>query len=422
MIRFYNGRLLSMNGGLNVTEDEVWVEGSRVAYVGPARPEGERPAFAREIDLKGDLLMPGFKNAHAHTAMTFLRSYADDVPLQTWLFDNVFPLEGKLDDEAITLFTKLGILEYLSSGITASFDMYYRRAPYVAANLDFGFRTCICGGGAAYSVISAEYKKYNAIDPLIRYIPGIHAEYTASREDLEAVQQLCRENRAPCFAHNSETAREVAECRERRGGLTPTQFMDSLGLFDYGGGGFHCVWLDETDLEIFARRGLWAVSCPASNAKLASGIAPLTEFLDRGIHLALGTDGAASNNALDMFREMYLACVLQKLRTEDAAACPAGKILEAACRGGALALGLTDCDCVAEGKQADLIVVNLSRPNMRPLLNIPKNLVYAGSRENVRLTMVAGKIRYENGEFFVGEDPERVYALAEDKVRRMLAG
>ena len=407
-------------GDLKVTENEVWVEGSAIAYVGPPKPE--KPRFAREIDLKGDLLMPGFKNAHAHTAMTFLRSYADDVPLQTWLFENVIPLEGKLDPEAIGLFTKLGILEYLTSGITASFDMYYLRDPYVQANLDFGFRTCICGGSAAYSLISAEYRKFNAIDPLIRYIPGIHAEYTVTQEELEAVRQLCRENKAPCFAHNSETKREVAECRERRGGLTPTQFMDSLGLFDYGGGGFHCVWLDETDLEIFARRGLWAVSCPASNAKLASGIAPLTEFLDRGIHLALGTDGAASNNALDMFREMYLACVLQKLRTEDAAACPAGKILEAACRGGALALGLTDCDCVAEGKQADLIVVNLSRPNMRPLLNIPKNLVYAGSRENVRLTMVAGKIRYENGEFFVGEDPERVYALAEDKVRRMLAG
>ena len=421
MIRFYNGRLLAMNGGMDVTGDEVWTDGSVISYVGPEKPAAERPAFEREIDLDGDLLMPGFKNAHAHTAMVFARSYADDVPLQTWLFDNVIPLEGKLNEERIYDLARLGILEYLTGGITASFDMYYLRAPYVRANLDMGFRTVICGGSAPYELIRAEYDRYNAIDPLIRYIPGIHAEYTVTQEELEAVQRLCSEEKAPCFAHNSETEREVMECRRRRDGMTPTQFLESLGLFDYGGGGFHCVWMDEKDREIFQRRGLWAVSCPASNAKLSSGIAPLQDYLDRGINLALGTDGAASNNALDMFREMYLACVLQKLRTGDAAACDAGRILEAACRGGALAMGLTDCDCVAVGKQADLIVADLHRPNMRPLLNIPKNLVYSGSKENVRLTMVAGKVLYENGEFFVGDDPARIYARAEESVKAMLS-
>ena len=128
--------------------------------------------------------------------------------------------------------------------------------------------------------------------------------------------------------------------------MSPTEYFDSLGLFDYGGGGYHCVWLSERDMEIFAERGLTAVTCPASNAKLASGIAPLTELKRRGIRLAVGTDGPASNNALDMFREMYLACVLQKLREHDAAACPAEDILLAACTGGARAMGLADCDCL----------------------------------------------------------------------------
>ena len=172
-------------------------------------------------------------------------------------------------------------------------------------------------------------------------------------------------------------------------------------------------------MEIFRKHDLWVVTCPGSNSKLASGIAPLTRYMDAGLNLALGTDGPSSNNALDMFREMYLACVLQKLRTEDAAACDAGKILEAVCCGGARAMGLADCDCIAEGKQADLIVIDLDRPNMRPVINIPKNLVYSGSKENVKLTMVAGKVLYENGEFFIGADPAKLYDEAEAEVRSM---
>ena len=419
MIRFFNGRVLTMNGSMDITADEVWTDADKISYIGPAR--ADMPEFERQIDLRGDLLMPGFKNAHAHTAMTFLRSYADGLPLQTWLFDKVFPMEGKLTPEDIYDFTTLGILEYLTGGITASFDMYYMRAPYVQANLDCGFRTCICGGSAAYELISDEYKMYNTSGPIIRYIPGLHSEYTSSEEELRAAAQLCRENKAPCFAHNSETEKEVAECRARRGGLSPTQFMDSLGLFDYGGGGFHCVWLDERDIEIFKRRGLWAVTCPGSNAKLASGIMPLQMYMGEGMNLAIGTDGASSNNALDMFREMYLACVLQKLKTSDAAAAPADDILRMACSGGALAMGLTDCDCLAVGKQADMIVIGLNRPSMRPLNAVAKNLVYSGSKENVRLTMVAGRVLYENGEFLVGGDVGALYGRCEKRVERMAA-
>ena len=418
MIRFFNGRVLTMVDGTAITNDEVWVEGDKIAYVGPAKEE--MPHFDRQIDLRGHLLMPGFKNAHAHTAMTFVRSLADDVSLQEWLFHRIFPLEAKLTSEDIYDFTRLGILEYLSSGITGSFDMYYDRAAYVQANIDCGFRTTICGGSAAYEIISDEYKKYNNSSDLIRYIPGLHAEYTASDEEFAAVQQLCKENKAPCFAHNAETFDEVEQCMERREGLSPTEYMDALGLFEYGGGGFHCVWMGDKDLKIFKDKGLWVVTCPGSNAKLASGIAPLQRMMDLEINLAIGTDGASSNNALDMFREMYLACGLQKLRQSNAAACPADKVLAMACVGSARAMGREDCDGIAVGKQADLIVIDLDRPNMRPLLNIPKNLVYAGSKENVRMTMVAGKVLYENGEFFVGEEPGRIYESCQKLVERLL--
>ena len=421
MIRLYNGLVMPMVSDCSVAPGEVWTDGGKIAYAGPAR-DGELPAFEREIDLKGDLVMPGFKNAHAHSAMTFLRSYADDLPLQSWLFDKVFPLEDRLTPEAVYAFTRLAVLEYISGGITASFDMYFHRDAYAQANIDSGFRTVICGAlsaGDKISIAADDYKKYNAMGELIGYLPGVHAEYTADEALLRGMSELVHELKSPFWTHNSETKSEVDGCIERHG-TTPTKYLDSLGLFDYGGGGYHCVWFDESDMDIFAKRGLWAVTCPASNAKLASGTAPLGHFARRGVKLAVGTDGPASNNALDMFREMYLACVLQKLALSDAAACPAENILMAACSGGAKAMGLENCDSLAVGKAADLAVINLHRPNMRPIHDLAKNLVYAGTRDNVRLTMIAGRILYENGEFFVGDDPEHIYAEAERCTKELI--
>ena len=219
--------------------------------------------------------------------------------------------------------------------------------------------------------------------------------------------------------HLCETESEAKGCVERWG-MTPPQLLDSIGMFAYGGGGFHCVWMSDEDIELFARKQLWAVTNPGSNAKLASGIAPLDRLAAAGIPMAIGTDGAASNNALDMFREMYLASVLQKIANKDAAAGSADRVLEMACAGGAGAMGLHDADDIAPGKLADLVVIDLHRPNMQPLNNIARNIVYSGSKENVRLTMVNGRILYENGEFFIGEAPEEIYEKADrlmEKVR-----
>ena len=410
-----------MTSDCSVFRGEVWTDGGRIAYAGAPRA-GELPEFEREIDLNGDLVLPGFKNAHAHSAMTFLRSYADDLPLQSWLFDKVFPLEDRLTPEAVYAFTRLAVLEYLSGGITASFDMYFHRDAYARANIDCGFRTVICGAlsaGDKISVAADDYAKFNALDPLISYLPGVHAEYTSDEKLLRGMSELVHELKSPFWTHNSETKSETDGCFERHG-MSPTEYLDSLGLYDFGGGGYHCVWFSERDIEIFAEKGLWAVTCPCSNAKLASGIAPLERFEKRGVRLAVGTDGPASNNALDMFREMYLACVLQKLRLNDAAACPAENILLAACSGGARAMGLDGCDSLAEGKAADLAVISLHRPNMRPIHDVAKNLVYSGTRDNVRMTMVAGRILYENGEFCVGCDAEEIYAEAEKYTKELI--
>ena len=364
--------------------------------------------------------MPGFKNAHAHAGMSFVRSYADDVPLQPWLFEQIFPLEAKLTPEAVYAFTKLSILEYLTSGITAGFDMYYFREAIAQASIDCGFRTVLCGGGGSAQQLEAEYRKFNALHPLISYQLGLHSEYTSSLAEMTEAGELARTLRAPVFAHNAETAREVAECRERWG-KTPTELFESLGHFDFGGGGFHCVHMTEHDLDIFRARGLWVITNPGSNAKLASGIAPLRQMRELGIRMAIGTDGPSSNNALDFFREMYLAAVLQKLHCGDAAALPADDVLHMATVGGAQAMGLSDCDVLAPGKQADLIVIDLQRPNMQPVHNAARNLVYSGSKENVRLTMIAGRVLYENGAFFVGEPVQDIYRAVETHFAAMRA-
>lgn len=415
-IRIYNARILTMVENQDIFQGEIHVEDEKIVYVGPAKDTISNE-WDREIDAEGNLVMPGFKNAHTHSAMTFLRSYADDLPLAEWLNTQVFPMEAKLTEEDVYHLTKLAVMEYVTSGMTACFDMYFSLDAYVKAITECGFRSVLCGSindyGGTVEGIEEEYLKYNKVDPLISYQLGFHAEYTTARTIMEGIAELSKKYKAPVYCHNSETKEEVAGCFERYG-TSPTAFLDSLGMFEYGGGGFHCVHMTEEDIRIFKEKKLSVVTNPASNLKLASGIAPLTAFVKEGINLAIGTDGPASNNCLDMFREMFLATGLQKIKDEDASAMSAYHVLRAATVGGAVAMGLDNCDTLSEGKRADLIMLDLHRPNMQPLNNIAKNVVYSGSKENVRMTMVNGRILYENGEFYLGCDPEEVYAKANE--------
>lgn len=422
-LRFYNARILTMARGMELTEGELWVQGNRILYAGDGldKPAGDF-FWDREIDAQRNLLMPGFKNAHTHSAMTFLRSYADDLPLQEWLFQKVFPMEATLTEAETYELCRLAIMEYLTSGITANFDMYFMPAEVIAkASRDCGFRTVLCGA-VNDSVQSVEdmrrwYHTLNQKDDLISYKIGFHAEYTTKKPLLEQIAKLAHEVGSPVWCHNSETRKEVEECIGRYG-MTPTKLMDSLGMFEAPGGGYHCVHMTEEDLKIFRDRGLTAVTNPASNMKLASGIAPVQKMLDMGIPVAIGTDGPASNNCLDMFREMFLVTGLAKLREENAAAVDADQVLLMATVNGARAMGLNDCDTLEPGKLADLIMIDLKQPNMQPLNHITKNLVYSGSKQNVKLTMVDGRILYEDGTFHIGEDPAVIY----ENVNRIMKG
>lgn len=425
-IRIFNARILTMQPGQELFQGEIRIEGERISYVGenlPERTQGEM-VWDREIDAQGNLLMPGFKNAHTHSAMTFLRSYADDLPLQEWLFQQVFPMEDKLTEDDVYWCAILANMEYLTSGITSNFDMYKKNEANAKASKDSGFRTVLCGSindfGGTVKDIEEEYLHFNDYDPRISYQLGFHAEYTTKREILEQMAALGHKYKAPIYTHNSETASEVEGCVERYG-TTPTVFLNQLGMFEYGGGGFHCVHMSEEDLQICKEKKIWVVTNPASNLKLASGIASIERMREMGIGLAIGTDGSASNNCLDMFREMFLTTALQKVSLLDASALDAMEVLKMATVGGAHAMGLPDCDVLAEGKYADLIMIDLKQPNMQPLNNIAKNLVYSGSKQNVKMTMVNGRILYENGQFAIGVDPEEVYQRVNASIERMKA-
>lgn len=421
-IRFYNARILTMESNTDIFHGELWVEGGRITYAGPSLSGLRPPVWDREIDADGNLIMPGFKNAHTHSAMTFLRSYADDLPLQEWLNQQVFPMEARLTPEDVYWLCKLAVLEYLSSGITANFDMYFHLDMVAKASADCGFRTVLVSGlnnfVSSLPELEDEYLTYNHYHELVSYRLGFHAEYTTSEELLQGVADLAEKYHAPVFTHNSETRSEVQQCLERHG-KTPTAYLDSLGLFRYGGGGYHCVHMIEEDLSIFKNRGMSVVTNPGSNTKLASGIAGITDMMKAGINLAIGTDGPASNNCLDMFREMFLVTGLAKLRESDAAAVPAELVLQMATTGGARAMGLADCDTLAPGKCADLIMIDLHQPNMQPLNNIVKNIVYSGSKQNIKLTMVNGKILYENPCYHLPDPPEAIYRKANEIISRM---
>lgn len=421
--RIYNARILTMEEGCSVFEGEIWIENDTITYVGEAKEQTEI-IWDKEINAEGNLIMPGFKNAHTHTAMTFLRSYADDMKLQEWLNDKIFPAEAKLTGESLYWFTKLGIMEYLTSGITAAYDMYMKVDYGTKAAKDAGFRYVLCDSinnfGGTVDGVEEDYVRFNKDeDKMISHKIGFHAEYTTSRELIEGLANLADKYGETVSLHCSETKTEVESCREHSG-MTPVAYVDSLGAFKHGGTIFHGVHLDEEDFEILKKRGVYVVTNPASNLKLASGIAPIQRYLEEGIPVAIGTDGASSNNCLDMFREMFLVTGLQKVVCDDPQAVPAIEVLKMATVNGAKAMGLTDCDTLSAGKKADLIMIDLNQPNMQPIRNIEKNLVYSGSKQNVKMTMIAGKVLYQDGEFFLDSSKEEIFAKANEWTQKIL--
>ena len=419
-ILFRNARILKMDG-TPIFQSNLIVEDNKIAYIG--NDIQDQGAYECVVECNGNLIMPGFKNAHTLGAMVFLRSRADNMNLQKWLFDYVLPREECLRPDDVYHLTKLAILEYLSGGITTAFEHYYNVPEIIKAGEDLGYRLAVMAAFSENNTVDKlleKYYEYNKEkkDSLINYRLGMHAEYTSTKETVDGILEPIQMLQAPFNTHCAETEQEVKECIEKRG-VTPVKFFEDNKLIDYGGMFFHCVYLSDNDIEIMKNHNVSVVTCPGSNCKLASGIAPVKKYLDRGLNVCLGTDGPASNNCLDMFKEMQLVSSLQKVINKSPEVLEPIDILKMATVNGARALGMDNCDTLEVGKNADIIEINLNRPNLQPMTNILNNLVYSGSRDDVMLTMVNGKILYRDGEFFLGEKVEDIYAKAQEVTDRL---
>ncbi len=400
---YKNAKILTQADS-EIFDGEVLVDGSKIAFVGKKceiTPD-------KTIDCGNNLLISGFCNAHAHSAMTLFRGIADDLPLKEWLFDRIFPLEDHLTEEDIYWGTKLALAEYASSGITAVADMYFFDHIVEKAYENTGIALALCsgkndiGGNTDFQLEYVEnaYLKYRGKNRL-KYIIGVHAEYTCSDRLLEGVADLSAKYDTPTYTHLSETLNEVGECSVRRN-MSPAEYLHKIGFFDNGGIIAHGTYLDKNDIDLLKEKGVYCASNPASNLKLASGVAPVYTMLSRGMQVCIGTDGSASNNALSMFRETYLLSVLQKERMKDASAISAETALNCATTVGYNALGFNGGK-IAVGYDADMVLVDLYRPNMVPHSNLKKQLVYSGDNSNVLMTIANGKIVYNKGTFSVGE-------------------
>lgn len=409
-----NAKILKMTDD-KIIEGHIVITDNRISALG--KNVDLNAKYDKVIDCEGNLLMPGFKNAHTHSAMTFLRSRADDSSLHDWLFNEIFPREANLRPGCVKELTKVAILEYLTSGITGVLDQYFYPEEFEETCVNMGFRavslvmfdkdfrpreTCL-------NFFEANKKK----DYLVRYVVGMHSEYTGTQEMFDETRFLLDATKSSFYTHLSETSSETEECISKRG-VTPLKYFDSLHFFDRGGAIFHGVYLSDDDINIIKKRNIIVVSNPSSNMKLASGVAEIKKLLKNNVTIALGTDGPASNNALDMFREMYLVTGLQKLILKDPVSIPAFEVLKMATVNGAKAMNLEDGDVLEVGKLADIIMIDLSRPSMQPINNIINNLVYAGEKDVVKMTMVNGKVLYYNHEFFVGEDIKNIYRKVQE--------
>lgn len=406
-ILFKNARILTMENN-DIFHGCLLVKDNKIEYVG--KDQVFPFHIDKTIDCNGNLLMPGFKNAHAHTAMVFARSYADNLPLQEWLFDNIIPMEEKLTPEFVYELTKCGILEYLTSGITSCFDMYYYPESIAKASVDMGFRNVILSSSTNEDIsIHRNRILQSKNNSLVTYKLGLHAEYTSSIEDIKRMSSLANELKIPMYLHVGETQKEVNDCIKRNG-MRPIEFLDSLGVFNYGGGAYHSVYLSDNEIEICQRKHIDIITCPGSNLKLASGIAPINKYFNNGLRISIGTDGASSNNSLDIFKEMYLTSCLQKVINNDPSVMDGYDVLKFATVNSALTMGLNDCDILAKGKLADIIMIDLTKPSMQPINNIINNIVYSGSKDIVKMTMIDGKILYYDGKFNLPFSKEEIYS------------
>lgn len=349
----------------------------------------------RVIDAKGKILMPGLVNAHTHSPMTLFRNYADDLPFKEWLFENIIPAEEKLNNESIKIGAKLAIAEMLMGGTTCFCDMYMHLEQIAKLAIETGIRVVL-----SKEAITSEYRGDNKTSSFIdrdsfiafynKYNKGmnkvnmeIHSLYLYETEDIKKAIAFAKEMNIGIHIHLAETQKEVEKCEE-------IDLLNSKSLCA------HCVYVDEKDIKILKDKDVSVVHCPSSNLKLGNGFADVVSMLKAGINVAIGTDGAASNNNLDMIEEMHITSLIHKGIKKDATVLPAWEVIKMACKNGAKALGYDNLGAIREKYIADIILIDIDKPHMVPFKNPHSAVVYSASSSDVNTAIINGEILMEN--------------------------
>jgi len=421
---FKNITILDENSDIK-TGMYVGVANDKIDYIGDSMPAKD---YGQVYDGKGKFLMNAFFNAHAHSPMTLLRGYGENMSLHDWLEQKIFPFEEKLTGSDVYWGTLLAMAESIRYGIVSSTDMYYFCDEMVRAVLDSGAKNNISRGVAnfsdksikelpVYAEIGDLFKNYhNTGNGRVKIDMSLHAEYTSNPETVKTISEYAEELGINMHLHLSETKFEHDGCKERHG-KTPAQYFNSLGAFDVRTTAAHCVWLEGEDFDILAEKGVTVASCPVSNMKLASGIANVPLLLKKGVNVAIGTDSVASNNNLDIVEEMKFMACGAKVRDSDPTAVTPKETLIAATRAGAKAQGRDDCGVLKVGNKADIIVFDIDKPHMSPVHDIATSLVYSASGSDVVLTMADGKILYQNGEYKTIDIEKTIFEAEKSKAR-----
>jgi len=388
----------------------VGVEGQKITYVGDKPPA--EPA-ARVINGARRLLMPGLINSHSHLPMVLLRGYADDYRLQEWLFDHVLPAENKFDERSIDAGIRLGLAECIRFGVVSCTDMYFLLPRIARAVLEAGTKANITNSFFCLDMNQFDFEKDRGtmeVREVLGYLKGrgegriivdagIHAEYTSGPAAWRESVAFAAENNLRFQLHLSETEKEHTDCIKKYG-KTPAEILNEYGVFTIKTTAAHCCWVTENDIEILAAHGATAAHCPVGNLKLSSGVAPVMKMRARGLNVALGTDGVCSNNNHDMFEEIKTAALLQKYVTGDPSVLPAFEAIKMATVNGALGQGReNETGRIRTGYEADLIMLNLDAPHLFPIHDPFAAVAYSARGSDVCLTMVQGRILYENGEY-----------------------
>ena len=413
------GIVVTVDGARNIyNPGAVAIDGAAIVAVGSAADIAARFKAAEQINTVGSIVIPGLINTHGHAPMVLYRGLADDLRLQEWLEKYIFPAEAKtVSREMVRAGTRLAALEMIQSGTTAYADMYYFEEEIARVTKAAGMRGVLGQTVIQFPVADAKtpqealarteaFIKEFSKDELIVPAVAPHAPYTLDAKDLLASRALAAKYGVPVIIHVAETEAELNNSKKAHSGMTPVAYLQSIGFWGPRTLANHMVWADAADIKLLASHGVGVSHNPESNMKLASGIAPVPEMLVAGVRVGLGTDGAASNNDLDMFDAMRFAALLHKVKTGDPLTLPATAVLEMATVNGARALGLEkQIGSLEVGKRADLIVVSASSARMTPMYDPVSHLVYTARGEDVRTVMVNGRVLMRDRKMLTLDEP-----------------